>query len=86
MADGVDLSHLIQPNAEDEFAVVNKKSLEHLLRFVHAVEVNDLTVRIDPEKRTLWIWINSGPGEGEGGSFDLDEFYKVVNQFYKEKF
>jgi hypothetical protein len=86
MADGMDLSHLVKPNAEDEFAVVNKKSLENILRYVNTVEVNDLTVRIDPEKNTLWMWINSGPGEGEGGQFQLDEFYKVVNQFYKENF
>lgn len=86
MDDGMDLSNLVKPNATDEFAVVNKQSLENLLRLVNTVEVNDLTVRINPEKQTLWIWINSGPGEGEGGSFDLDEFYKVVNQFYKEKF
>jgi hypothetical protein len=86
MADGMDLSHLVQPNAEDEFAVINKKSLENVLRYVNTVEVNDLTVRIDPEKNTLWMWINSGPGEGEGGQFQLDEFYKVVNQFYKENF
>jgi hypothetical protein len=86
MAEGMDLSHLVQPNAEDEFAVVNKKSLENILRYVNTVEVNDLTVRIDPEKNTLWMWINSGPGEGEGGQFKLDDFYKVVNQFYKENF
>jgi hypothetical protein len=86
MADGMDLSHLVKPNATDEFAVVNKKSLENVLRYVNTVEVNDLTVRIDPEKNTLWMWINSGPGEGEGGQFKLDDFYKVVNQFYKENF
>jgi hypothetical protein len=55
MAEAMDLSHLVKPNAEDEFAVVNKKSLENLLRYVNTVEVNDLTVRIDPEKQTLWI-------------------------------
>jgi hypothetical protein len=53
---------------------------------MNKVEVNDLTVHVDSEKRTLWIRINSGPSEGEGGQFNLDDFYKVVNQFYKENF
>jgi hypothetical protein len=86
MSEGMDLSHLVKPNATDEFAVVNKQSLENLLRLVNTVEVNDLTVRIDPEKQTLWIWINSGPGEGEGGQFNLDDFSKAVKEFYKENF
>jgi hypothetical protein len=86
MAEAMDLSHLVAPNAEDDFVVVNKKSLENVLRHINTVEVNDLTVRIDPEKQTLWIWINSGPGEGEGGQFNLDDFSKAVKEFYKENF
>lgn len=86
MAEGMDLSHLVAPNATDEFVVVNKTSLENLLKLVNTVEVNDLTVRINPEKQTLWIWINSGPGEGEGGQFNLDDFSKAVKEFYKENF
>jgi hypothetical protein len=86
MADAMDLSHLVLPNAEDEFAVINKKSLENVLRFVNTVQVNDLTVRIDPEKNTLWIWNHAGPSEGEGGEFKLNEFAKVVEEFYKENF
>lgn len=86
MAEGMDLSHLVEPNVQDEFVVVNKTSLENLLKLVNTVQVNDLTVRIDPEKKTLWIWINSGPGEGEGGQFNLDDFSKAVREFYKENF
>ena len=86
MAEAMDLSHLVEPNVQDDFVVVNKTSLEHLLKLVNTVEVNDLTVRIDPEKKTLWIWINSGPGAGEGGQFNLDDFSKVVREFYKENF
>jgi hypothetical protein len=86
MFDGLDIQHLVKPNAEDQFVVVNKQSLDNVLQCLNAVHVNDLTVKIDPEKQTLWIRINSGPREGEGGQFNLEEFYKVVNEFYKENF
>ena len=86
MADAMDLSHLVQPDATEDFVIVNKTSLENVLQCMNAVHVNDLTVKIDPEKQTLWIRINSGPREGEGGQFNLEEFYKVVNEFYKENF
>ena len=86
MADAMDLSHLVEPNAEDEFVVVNKVSLENLLRLINTVQVNNLTVRIDPEKRTLWIWNHAGPSDGEGGEFKLDDFAKAVEEFYKENF
>jgi hypothetical protein len=86
MAEELDLSRLLRPNAQDRFVVVNQDSLNNLLRCMNKVEINDLTVHVDSEKRTLWIRINSGPGEGEGGQFNLDDFYKVVNQFYKENF
>jgi hypothetical protein len=86
MDNAVDLSHLVQPNVEDEFVVVNKTSLEHLLKLVNTVQVHNLTVRIDPEKGTLWIWNHAGPSDGEGGEFKLDEFAKVVEEFYKENF
>ena len=31
----------------------------------------------------LWI---SGPLEGEGGSFNIDDFEKVIEKFYNENF
>lgn len=86
MADAMDLSHLVEPNVQDEFVVVNKTSLENILHLVNTIKVNNLTVRIDPEKRTLWIWNHAGPSDGEGGEFKLDEFAQAVEEFYKEKF
>lgn len=86
MADAMDLSHLVEPNVQDEFVVVNKTSLENVLRMINTIQVNNLTVRIDPEKRTLWIWNHAGPSDGEGGEFKLDEFAQAVEEFYKEKF
>jgi hypothetical protein len=86
MADAMDLSHLVEPNVQDEFVVVNKTSLENILHLVNTIKVNNLTVRIDPEKRTLWIWNHAGPSDGEGGEFSLDEFAQAVEEFYKEKF
>lgn len=86
MAEGMDLSHLVEPNVQDEFVVVNKTSLENVLRMINTIQVNNLTVRIDPEKRTLWIWNHAGPSDGEGGEFKLDEFAQAVEEFYKEKF
>ena len=86
MADAMDLSHLVQPDATEDFVIVNKTSLENVLRMINTIQVNNLTVRIDPEKRTLWIWNHAGPSDGEGGEFKLDEFAKVVEEFYKENF
>jgi len=78
----IDERALMEPNATDEFIVVNRKGLEQVLQLVNTITLGDYAVRVDPQAKKVVIFHESG----EGGEFNFEKFHDHVAAFYKEHF
>lgn len=78
----VDLTKLQEPNATDEFVVVNRVGLEKVLNMINTISLGDYAVRVDPVAKKVVMFHESG----EGGEFNFEKFRDHIAAFYKEHF